>query len=230
MMNLKNTKVYTRDHDIIRKYAELCGFSCGSELLTDISSVGVGFNLEEIFKLYKNSFYAILLTEVTPEQINKMHAEKFGQVESPEEKEALDAIKEIDLDYPVTKIKIGENESVGFRIKGSESNVSPEWKIGDKCITGSGEKIYIAPYPFEKDIHILADEHCVHRAHISVIKKPESPEQKAERERDEKAKQIMIDICGDEVFKSRDWDYHKRFSHNAKMAFQLVDLGYCKEK
>jgi len=132
--------------------------------------------------------------------------------ESPEEKEALDAIKEIDFDHPVIRSSIGENESVEFRLKDSESNAGHEWKNGDKCITGSEEKIYIAPYPFEEDIHILADEQCVHRAHISVIKKPESLEQKR-----------IEAMVGD-------FQKYNGSLFYADMAKYLIDLGWSKEQ
>ncbi|QMP81713.1 hypothetical protein [Vibrio phage XM1] len=123
-----------------------------------------------------------------------------------------------------------------------------KWKNGDECVIKNPEGFGVweeankylgtagtvmAVFTNTNGLEVAAvsheDEICICWM-LSMLEKPESTEQKAERERDEKAKQIMIDICGDEVFKSRDWDYHKIFSHNAKMAFQLVDLGYRKEK
>lgn len=68
----------------------------------------------------------------------------------------------------------------------------------------------------------------VHELGCIEFEKPEAPEDREKRERDESAKQVMIDLCGDDVFKDRDWEYHKKFTHSAEMAFKLADLGYRK--
>lgn len=63
-----------------------------------------------------------------------------------------------------------------------------EWKNGDECMI-RGEKLIYIGESIEADIHCVQElGSCIYRnAHISVIEKPETPEQKAERERLESA-------------------------------------------
>ena len=90
-MNLENTKIYTTDPEVIRKYAELCGkkFECAIT-----SSIGV-YNCDT----YKKINYFMMgspvdidndFKQLATDQINAMHDEKFGKVETPEEAEAFD--------------------------------------------------------------------------------------------------------------------------------------------
>jgi hypothetical protein len=51
--------------------------------------------------------------------------------------------------------------------------------------------VYIAPYPFEEGMHIVAYKDGIHRAHISAMRKPETPEQKEAREQLE----LVDDAC-----------------------------------
>lgn len=60
-----------------------------------------------------------------------------------------------------------------------------------------------------------------------VFRKLETPEQKAKRERDELARDLFLELNPD-VFAKRDWEYHKKFTGMANIAFQIVDLGYRK--
>ncbi|AUR91068.1 hypothetical protein NVP1154O_55 [Vibrio phage 1.154.O._10N.222.52.B12] len=119
--------------------------------------------------------------------------------ETPEEKEALDAIKEIDLDQPIVKSSVGENESVGFRLKENS-----EWKAGDKCVIKNPEDFGVweeankylgstgtvmAVFTNTNGLKVAAvsheDEICICWM-LSMLEKPESPEQKAERENNER--------------------------------------------
>lgn len=66
--------------------------------------------------------------------------------------------------------------------------VEEEWENGDECVI-RGEKLIYIGESIEADIHCVQElGTCLYRnAHISVIEKPETPEQKAERERLEAA-------------------------------------------
>ena len=105
-----------------------------------------------------------------------------------------------------------------------------EWVNGDKCIYNDEEFTFVSYMckPEEDHVVIWRSFDGIEVVYKTQISKPEKPEAKKERERDESAKEIMIDLCGDKVFEDRDWEYHKKFTHSAKMAFKLVDLGYRK--
>ena len=79
-MNLENTKVYTKDLDVIRKYAELCGKKV--PCLPCYECIGIAMWSGSRFFDF---FIAESLVdtggeekEITPEQINALYAEKFG--------------------------------------------------------------------------------------------------------------------------------------------------------
>ncbi|AVR75848.1 hypothetical protein ValSw33_24 [Vibrio phage ValSw3-3] len=71
--------------------------------------------------------------------------------------------------------------------------VEQEWKNGDECMIRGKKLIYIGE-SIEADIHCVQElGSCLYRnAHISVIEKPETPEQKAERERLENGRELWL--------------------------------------
>lgn len=159
--------------------------------------------------------------ELTWEELAKMNIDNLA-TQTPEEKEALDSIKSVHLrdyqkaDKPHVKV---EYEKVTESI----FDLRKEFERGELHYVFSGENWFT--FNDEASLVVGFKEGNVYRR----IEITESPQQREERERDEKAKQIMIDVCGDDAFKDRGWDYHKKFTHSAKIAFKLVDLGYRKE-
>ncbi|UOL47439.1 hypothetical protein vBVpPvVp04M_00050 [Vibrio phage vB_Vp_PvVp04_M] len=150
--------------------------------------------------------------------------------ETPEEKEAFDAIKEIDLDHPITKTKIGENESVGFRLNDSELPNGSEWKNGDKCVIKNPEGFGVwedankylgstgtvmAVFTNTNGLKVAAvsheDEICICWM-LSMLEKPES---KAERERLEAAYDLWLTWC------------HGCYVDNSLSIDQFSTLGSC---
>lgn len=116
--------------------------------------------------------------------------------ETPEEKEAFDAIKEIDLDRPVIRSSVGENESVGYRLKDSEFNDSHEWKNGDRCVYCGEVALFIGLCPSDNHQCAIELNDQLVLAQIEDLSKPESPEQKAERERLEAAYDLYCYAIG----------------------------------
>lgn len=136
--------------------------------------------------------------------------------ETPEEKEAFDAM---------TDTAPQQVES----LHGGSCDKN-EWKNGDPCVFGAGDRsgIYVT-YDAYNEGHVIYSGGEYHYVLDGNFRKPETPEQRKERESDELAKQIMIDLCGEDIFDKRDWNYHKKFTEAANQAFKLVDLGYRKE-
>ncbi|AUG84880.1 hypothetical protein Athena1_0031 [Vibrio phage Athena1] len=217
MIGLKNTKVYTKDADVIRKYAELCGKEFCEQFT--VSAVGV-FNQADSVKIYDFAEDSIVdkasFDLVSPEHVKLMYTEKFEQIESPEEKEAFDSTKEIDFDHPVIKSNIGENESIGFRLKnGSGSPNGSEWKVGDrvtiknpegfgiwdeaeKYLGTNGTVMAVFTNTNGKKVATVShdDSVCICWM-LSMLEKPESPEQKTERERLEAAYDLYCSAIGE---------------------------------
>lgn len=75
--------------------------------------------------------------------------------------------------------------------------VEKEWENGDECMI-RGEKLIYIGESIEADIHCVQElGSCLYRnAHISVIEKPETPEQKSERERLESAYDLYCELNG----------------------------------
>lgn len=94
--------------------------------------------------------------------------------------------------------------------------VEKEWKNGDECMV-RGEKLIYIGESIEADIHCVQElGSCLYRnAHISVIEKPETPEQKAEREK----KEAIDDIKGTIDF----------FTDSYMAALSLYEQGYRKK-
>lgn len=171
------------------------------------------------------------------------------QIETPEEKEAFDAIKEINLDHPITKSKIGENVSVGFRLKDSELPNSLEWKNGDKCVIKNPEGFGVweeankylrstgtvmAVFTNTNGLKVAAvsheDEICICWM-LSMLEKPESPEQKADRERLEAAYDLWLTWCnGCDVDNSVSIDQFATLGSCAGYLAIVDKTGYRKEQ
>lgn len=236
MIDLENVKVYSTDKCVAIKLAELLGVRFNdSRDSYEGEIVGVAYTYDEPDEVAyfsdDSECHLVMKNEITVEQINRMHAEKFGKIESPEEKEAFDTIKEIDFDQPVIRSSIGENESIGFRLKsGSDDS---EWKNGDKCMIRGERLVYIGE-SVEAGIHCVQElGTCLYRnAHISVIKKPESPKQKVERERLEAAYDLYLarlSISEDYT----PYTYDEFLSEkNTKLGFLVIvdKTGYRKEQ
>jgi len=83
--NFTNTKLYTKDKDLIEKYAKLCGVEYKKDVISDPVVVcfkgkndqpldfSYGSLIDEGYTLSGD-----VVTEVTPEQVEKVYAEKFG--------------------------------------------------------------------------------------------------------------------------------------------------------
>ncbi|QGF20996.1 hypothetical protein PP409_gp05 [Vibrio phage Seahorse] len=139
---------------------------------------------------------------------------QFLQTELPQDREALDMID--------TTSKQVENLA-----NNSESPNSSEWKNGDECVIRGESLIYIGE-SVEADIHCVQEPGtCLYRnAHISVIKKPESPEEKVERERLEAAYDLYCE-CGVQ-YETLQFDTFKEECGDVWLA--IVDkTGYRKE-
>lgn len=92
-MNLENTKIYTTNPEVIRKYSELCGKKFECEIT---SSIGV-YNCDTYKKI--NGFMMGSPVDIdsdfkqlTTDQINALYDEKFGKVETPEEAEVFESM------------------------------------------------------------------------------------------------------------------------------------------
>lgn len=232
-MNLENTKVYAGDKEIIRMYSDLCGKEFCEQFT--VSAVGA-FNKTDSVKIYDFSEDSVIDKStsfglVSPEQVKSMYTEKFEQIESPEEKEALDAIKEIDFDQPVIRSSVGENESIGFRLKNSsELPVNSEWKSGDKCVIVNPEDFGVweevdkylgttgtvmAVFTNTNGLEVAAvshdDEICICWM-LSMLEKPESEEQRR-----------IEAMVGD-------FQKYPGSLFYVDMAKYLIDLGWSKEQ
>lgn len=96
-MNLENTKVYTTDPEVIRKYAELCGkeLSNGLSLLKGDSAIGASNQGKQFSdNAFVTTFGASAIChlspkfkKITPDQINALYDEKLGRVETPDSSE-----------------------------------------------------------------------------------------------------------------------------------------------
>lgn len=107
--------------------------------------------------------------------------------------------------------------------------------MGEACIDNTPQQVENLAKELESrssDIHvslvISASDSSEARAKKFFDAVNDAIKGKAARERDEQAKLLLIDLCGDDVFKDRDWEYHKKFTHSAELAFRLVDKKWRK--
>lgn len=209
MMNLENTKVYTTDPEVIRKYAELCGktferkitpwigvYNCNSYKINDfIPDSPVDFVDE--------------FTEITPDQINTLHAERFGKVETPEEAKAL-------------AIMAQDNEQLQNYEMGGETGKCLEWEAGDHCVFKGEAAVVIGWHPEHPVLVIDSDANgFIGITDLSLLSKPETPQQREERERLEEIDKM-----------SKIVEMKNGFAGNAykKYCTALYDAGYRKQK
>lgn len=129
---------------------------------------------------------------------------QFLQTESPEEREALDMI-----DTTLEQVNSLAKDDV------------VEWKAGDECIYNGELYVYQCVASWDSEACILSGKSRNSRsltdAWIDEISKPESPEQKAERERLEAVKEMCEDV-GESLYKG---------AYESMAA--LYDAGYRKQ-
>lgn len=142
------------------------------------------------------------------------------KVETPKEKEALDAIGTTPQQY----------ESLSC----SEKPNRPEWKSGDECIYNERVAVFACYLPLSNDLcvvefHAPTTECDV--AHVNELSQPETPAEREERERLEAAydlyeeAQQKIGCIGYD-----DFDLFKKSEIQVKFWLAIVDkTGYRKE-
>ena len=208
-MNLENTKIYTKDPEVIRKYAELCGkkFECAMT-----SSIGV-YNCDTYKKI--NDFMMGSPVDIdndfkqlTTDQINALHDEKFGKVETPEEAEAFDIMAQDNEQL--------QNHEMGERV---------EWKSGDECVYDGSDYVFVGMTPTFSDVSciIFDSKNGIEHVSINKLRKPETPQQREERERNEWAQNVigeMMDATGLDFTQDGD----------VQVVKAMYDLGYRKQK
>lgn len=212
-MNLENTKVYTKDPEVIRKYAELCGV----ELIMDddLYENVAGYYCNDFENHGRKSVECFLVNGqidrdrevITTDQINIMHAEKFGVM--AQDNEQL------------------QNYEMGERV---------EWKNGDLCVFKGEAAVVIGWHPAHPVLVIDSDaKGFIGITDLSLLSKPETPQQREERERLEAAIELH-DLAQDVYFAcdggsdgSAIWDKAPERVKSTYLA--IVDkTGYRKQK
>lgn len=117
---------------------------------------------------------------------------------------------------------------------GLEVEDEKEWKNGDECMI-RGEKLIYIGESIEADIHCVQElDSCIYRnAHMSVIEKPETPKQKAERERLEAVREMFLDMG----YSVATWESYINDSESCGIEIEdlvinlgaLCDAGYRKQ-
>ena len=204
-MSLDNTKVYTNDPEVIRKYAELCGKELSGFDLSMTSTVGVyNCKTDRFVNDFENGSVADnYFTKITTEQINALYNEKFD-------------------------IMAQDNEQLQNYEMGNSSEIQDdsEWKNGDECIYCGDVWNFVS---------ILSDEFHgtavifdriseeLKQVDLSKIKRPETPEQREERERDEWVQNVI-----GEMMDSTGLDF--TLDGDVQVVKAMYDLGYRKQK
>lgn len=106
-----------------------------------------------------------------------------------------------------------------------------EWKLGDKCVLAGNEYTFgcVNPICDQGSVVIFDDTGDYHGCCVNELSKPEAPEQKAERERLEAAKELYYE--SNKVMSSTDMVNHYNFDQSKDVWLAIVDkTGYRKEK
>lgn len=234
-MNLENTKVYTKDPEVIRKYAELCG--------VDFTKLGT-YGKAECYYFeggIANKFGASSHGDsvwgklITPDQINALHAEKSGKVETPEEAEAFDIMAQDNEQLqnyemsglrPVIDVdgKLYTADDVRALLSLQDLPVDG-WKNGDACVYDGSDYVFVGMTPTFNDVSCIIFDSKNGIEHVSVnkLRKPETPQQREERERNEWAQNVigeMMDATGLDFTQDGD----------VQVVKAMYDLGYRKQK
>ncbi len=125
---------------------------------------------------------AILDIEI-PQEENQMNIDKV-ETQTPEEKEALDSIKPVHLrDYQ-------KNTQTEHQEEMSAFSGEVEWKNGDECLYMNSSEMhkFIGVDPTRNDFcYIKASCAAVNWVEVAKLSKPETPQQREDRERLEAA-------------------------------------------
>ena len=137
------------------------------------------------------------------------------KTDSSEEREAIDMM-----------------DTTTKQIESLEKGDLVEWKNGDYCIYNENEYMYVGKFDCKWSSEDDTDRCVIVNptlrpamicAHEKYLSKPESPEQKAERERDGRIHAMVDD------FNEQDIDYNYR-GQVVKVCAALYDAGYRKAK
>ena len=183
-MNLENTKVYTKDPEVIRKYADLCGKKFEREI-----TFGIGVYNCHSYKI--NDFmpdspvdFGKGFKEITPDQINALHAEKFGKVETPEEAEAFDIMAQdnkklqnydVSVLRPVIDVdgKLYTADDVRDLLPKAKPTKDTEWDgeglppVGAKCQYSDGVKWHNVKIKYSSDWVVVIE--CLDEGILSSL-------------------------------------------------------------
>ena len=207
-MNLEKTKVYTTDPEVIRKYAELCGkpFNLNHEhhagvvgydcYCSEISCFSRGGAIDEGGVVAGDK-----ITEITPDQINALHAEKFGIM--AQDNEQL------------------QNYEMDERVECSEM---PD---GEDCIYTELRHIGDRIHNISCGMHDNEDLQTMLGDVASKLWSVEAPQQREERERLEAA----YDLCATVYPDFSGFEEFKKATTTVNLWLAIVDkTGYRKQK
>lgn len=204
--NLENTKVYTIDIGVIRKYAKLCGkdfVSMHRNMIGAFNDIrDTVFDFTPKSRIDKDP--EKILTTITPSEINAMHEEKFGKTETPEEAEAFDIMAQdnerlqnhemnnlqlvIDVDG-----KLYTADDVRSLLSLQELHAG-EWKAGDECeIEMDGKRqpyTFGCLFPHDKLMAIVFTGNGYMTIPSCRLLKPETEAERKERESKERKLEI----------------------------------------
>lgn len=273
-MNLENTKVYTTDKEVIRKYAELCGKDLYDFDLNMTSTVGV-YNAKAdrfIFDFAVGSVADSYFDKVTPEQINALYFEKFGNnpnqktidamneedseeitvgelfagIETPEEAEVFESmahgnhqLKNYDVSVfrPVVDVdgKLYTADDVRALLSLQDLPVNG-WKNGDECLYMNHETVHLfLGIDPRRDgyAYIQAPCYSVNFVELSKLRKPETPQQREERERLEAAYDLYSHVQSSRAKLCCTYDWFlsgKMKNERERMLIIVGKTGYRKQK
>lgn len=217
-MNLENTKVYTKDLEVVRKYAQLCGKKV--PCLPNHKHIGVamwaGSRYFDFFISGSSVDTDSCEKEITPDQINALYAEKFGNhSELPNSSEwDGEGLPPVGVECEL-KYKHASNanwrECKVFAYSSEHGAVAAVWHL-DSGIWYHNT-IETSDYEFRK---------------------PETPEQRKERERLEAAYDLFVEWQRDDEFdpeRLKSFEDFKRDSRTASDWLRVVEkTGYRKQK
>lgn len=213
LIDLKNTKVYSLDEEAIRKYAALCGLPLYMD--HDIYGSPVGYaekgSIVTCFVKFSIDDTCRIRRTITPDQINALYDEKFGKVETPEEKEAFEVMT-----------------------KATSHAIGTEWKNGDECTYDGSKYIFVGMTPTLNDVACIIFDHKNGIEHVSVnkLRKPET--KRKERERLEAAYDLFVEWQRDDEFdleRLKSFEDFKRDSRTTSDWLRVVEkTGYRKQK
>lgn len=204
LIDLENSKVYTADEVVIRKYAELCGFK--GRILFDAEGVHIGvafvpkaimpndlFAFSKLARLHTEgkTESGIAVSEIATKQINALYAEKFGD---------------------------GSNEK---QTNETANTVEHKWESGDECVWRGNAAIVIGYHPSHPAIIIDSDEFGLTSVSLTDLRKPETESERLERER----RDLINDTC-EELF----GDLPEQLRPDVVGTIEaMLDAGYRKE-